>query len=140
MSSWKTIDLDHVLDVGDNLLEYLGIDRNLDVSDLPNQIFLEGFGGSITKLSLHDGETTIGSGQFLLSTFQNRQSALLFMNGTVTGSIELSRTFYLFGSRSRNRQGLTNSDGSSVFLNFSILEHVQIYIQVIHLEYVFLIF
>ena len=95
VSCWHTIDLDHVLDLDDNLFKHLGFDRYLDASDLPNQIVLEGFNCSITKLNLHDGEATIGSKRFVLNPFQNRQSALLFMNGTVTAIIELSRAFYL---------------------------------------------
>ena len=125
VSRWHTIDLDHVLDLGDNLFKHLGFNRYLDASDQPNQIVLEGFNCSITKLNLHEEEATIGSKRFLLNPFQNRQSALLFMNGTVTAIIELSRAFYLFDSHSRNRQGL----------KFSRLEHVQNYIEVIYLEY-----
>ena len=113
---------------------YLGFNRYLDASDLPNQIVLKGFNCSITKLNLYDGEATIGSGRFLLNPFQNRKSALLFMNGTVTAIIELCRAFYLFDSRSRNRWGLADSGGSSVLLKFSRLEYVQNYIELIHLE------
>ena len=50
---------------------------------------LEGFNCSITKLNLHHGEVTIGIRRFLLNPFQNRQPALLFMNGTVTAILEL---------------------------------------------------
>ena len=57
------------------------------------------------------------------------------MNGTVTAIIELSRVFYLFNSHIRNKQGLADSDGSSVLLKLSRLEHVQSYIEVIHLEF-----
>ena len=57
------------------------------------------------------------------------------MNGIVTAIIELSRAFYFFDSHSRNRQGLADSDGSSVLLKFSRLEHIQNYIEFIHLEY-----
>ena len=56
------------------------------------------------------------------------------MLATVTAIIELARAFYLFDSRSRNRQGLA-ADGSSVLLKFLRLKHVQNYIEVIHLEY-----
>ena len=99
---------------------YLGFKRYLDASDLPNQIVLEVFNCSITKLNLRDGEAAIGSGRFLLNPFQNRQSVLLFMNGTVTAIIELSQVFYLLDSHSRNIRGLADSDGSSVLLK---LEH-----------------
>ena len=54
------------------------------------------------------------------------------MNGTVTAIKELSQAFYLFDSHSKNRWGLAGSDGSSVLLRFSGLEHAQNYIQVIH--------
>ena len=57
------------------------------------------------------------------------------MNGFVTAIIELSRAFQLLDSHSRNRQGLADSDSSSVLLKFSKLEHVQNYIEVIRLEY-----
>ena len=57
------------------------------------------------------------------------------MNGTVIAIIEFFRDFYLFDSHSKNRQGLAESDGHSLFLKFSRLEHVQNYIEVIHLEY-----
>ena len=77
-------------DLGDNFFKHLGFKRYLDASDLPNHIVLEGFNLSITKLNLNDREATIGSKRFLLNPFQNRQSALLFTNGTVTGIIELS--------------------------------------------------
>ena len=67
------------------MFKHLGFNRYLDASDLlSNQIVLEGFNYSITKLNLHDGEATIGSKRYLLNPFQNRQSAILFMNGTVT--------------------------------------------------------
>ena len=84
---------------------------------------------------LHDGAATIGSKRFLLNPFQNRQTALLFMDGPVTAIIGLSRGFYLFDSHSRNRQGIADSDGSSVLLKLSRLEYVQNYNEVIHLEY-----
>ena len=61
----------------------------------------------------------------MLNPIQNRQTALLFMNGPVTAIIGLSRGFYLFDSHSRNRQGLADNNGSSVLLMFSRLEHVQ---------------
>ena len=77
-------------DLGDNFFKHLGFNRYLDASDLPNHIVLEGFNLSITKLNLNDREATIGSKRFLLNPFQNRQSALIFTNGTVTGIIELS--------------------------------------------------
>ena len=57
------------------------------------------------------------------------------MNDTVTAIIEHPRDFYLFDSHGRNRQGLADSDGSSVLLKFSRLEHVQNYTEVTHLEY-----
>ena len=57
------------------------------------------------------------------------------MNGTLTAIIEFSQNFYLFDSHCRNRQGLADSDGFLVLLKFSRLEHVQNYIEVIHLEY-----
>ena len=57
------------------------------------------------------------------------------MNSTVTAIIEFFRAFYLFDSHSKNRQVLAESDGPSVLLKFSRLEHVQNYIEVIHLEY-----
>lgn len=81
-----------------------------DAPDLPNQIVLEGINSSITKLNLHDEEATVCSRRLLLNPFQNRKSALLLMNGTVTKTMELSPTFYLFASDSRNRQELTLMD------------------------------
>ena len=134
VSCWLTIDLDHVLDLGDNLFKHLEFNKYLDASDLQQQIVLGGFSCSITKLNLNDGVATTGIERFLLNPFQNRQTALLFMNGTVTAIIELSRAFYLFDSHSRNRKGLSDSYGSSVLLKLK-LEHVQNYIEVIHLEY-----
>ena len=132
VSCWKSIDLDHVLDLSDNVFKNLGFNRYLDASDLSDQIVLDGFNCNITKFNLHDGEAAIGSRRFLLNHFLNRQSALLFMNGTVTAIKELSQAFYLFDSHSKNRWGLAGSDGSSVLLRFSGLEHAQNYIQVIH--------
>ena len=57
------------------------------------------------------------------------------MNDTVTAIIEHPRDFYLFDFHGRNRQGLADSDGSSVSLKFSRLEHVQNYTEVTHLKY-----
>ena len=114
------------------MFKNLGFNRYLDASDVSDQIVLDGFNCNITKFNLHDGEAAIGSRRFLLNHFLNRQSALLFMNGTVTAIKELSQAFYLFDSHSKNRWGLAGSDGSSVLLRFSGLEHAQNYIQVIH--------
>ena len=36
VSCWHTIDLDHVLDLGDHLLKHLGFNRYLNAFDLPN--------------------------------------------------------------------------------------------------------
>ena len=74
VSFWHTIDLDHVLHLGDNLFKHLGFNKYLDASDLPNEIVIEGFNCSIIKLNFHDGEATIGSKRFSLNPFQNRQS------------------------------------------------------------------
>ena len=95
VSCWHTFDLDHVLDLGDDLFKHLGFNRYLDPFDLPNQIVLEDFKCSITELNLNDGEAIIGSTKILLNPFQNRQSALLFMNGTVTAIIELSSFLFI---------------------------------------------
>ena len=95
VSCWHAFDLDHVLDLGDNLFKHLGFNRYLDASDLPNQIVLEDFKCSVTELNLNDGGATIGSKTFLLNPFQNRLSALLFMNGTVTAIIELSSFLFI---------------------------------------------
>ena len=84
---WNTIDLDNVLDLGDNSFKRLGFNKYLDTSDLQNQIVPEGFDCSVTKINLHDGEATIGTRRFLLNSFQNRQSDLLFLNGTVIAII-----------------------------------------------------
>ena len=142
VSCRNTIDLDHVLDLDDNLFNFFHFNRYLDSSDIPNQIVLEGFNCSITKLNLHDGEATISSrrfllnsGTFLLNPFQNRQSVLLLTNDTATTITELSRAFGSFDSHRRNRRGLTGSDGSLLLLMFSRLEHVQNYIELIHLGY-----
>ena len=51
VSCWNTIDLDHVLDLGDTLFKHLGFNRYLHVSHLPNQIVLDGFNSSITQLN-----------------------------------------------------------------------------------------
>ena len=64
---WHKIDLDHVLDLGDNLFKHLGFSRYIDASDLPNQIVLEGFNCSITKLNLHEGEAITGGKIFAKS-------------------------------------------------------------------------
>ena len=72
VSCWNTIDLDPVLDLGDNLFKHLGFNRYLDASHLPNRIVFEGFNCSITKLNLHNGEVAIGSRRVLLNPFQSR--------------------------------------------------------------------
>ena len=127
VSCWHAIDLNHVLDLGDNLFKHSWFNKYLNASDQSNEIVLEGFNCSITKLNSDDAEVIIGSRRLLLIVFQNRQSAVLFMNGTFTAITGLFRAFYLFDSHSRNRQRLADSDGSSVLLKFSRLGHVQNY-------------
>ena len=136
VSCWQRIDIEHVLNLDDNLFKYLGFHRCLDASDLPHQIVLEGFNFSITKLNFHDGEATISSKRYLLNSFRNRQLALLFMNCSYCYSNHrICSGLNLFDSCSRNRLGLGDSDSYLVLLMFWRLKHVQNYIEVIHLEY-----
>ena len=83
LSCWRVCDLDHVLDIEDDLYKTLGLHHYVDASDLPDQITL---GGAIfvTLINyLHDGEAVIGR-RFLLNLFQNMNATLLFIYSTVT--------------------------------------------------------
>ena len=109
----------------------------MDTSDLPEYIRLfHGNFWSINKTYLHDGEAIIGT-RFLFTPFFpfSRSAALLFINSTVTAILSHSRSYYLFDSHSRDSRGFTASNGTSVLLKFSRLQHVENYIEVIHLEY-----
>ena len=134
LSRWCVCDLDHVLDIGDDLYKTLGVYRYLDESDLPDQIILEGYLCHINKQCLHDGEAVIGR-RLLLNLFQNMNPALLFINNTVTAIICVSCAYYFFDSHSRHARGLAVSDGSSVLLKFSNIQQVENYVQVAHLEF-----
>ena len=43
VSLWRTSDLDYVLNNGDTLCKSLGIDKYLDIDDIPQQLHLERF-------------------------------------------------------------------------------------------------
>ena len=53
ISCWNKIDLDYVLDLGDNLFKCLGSKRYLDLSSLPNKIIIEGANNRINKFNFH---------------------------------------------------------------------------------------
>ena len=95
---WSSFDLEHVLDLGDDLYKHLGLSRYLDVTDLPHHVrTAEGYNFNVNKVHLHDGEAVIGRGKrFILNAFRNRSCALLFIISTVTAIILHSRACYLF--------------------------------------------
>ena len=99
---WSSFDLDHVLDLGDDLYKHLGLNRYLDVSDLPHYVrTADGYNFYVNKVHLHDGEAVIGRGErFNLNAFRNRSCTLLFINSTVTAIILHSRACYFFDSHS----------------------------------------
>ena len=135
---WQSFDLDHVLDLGDSLYKNLGLNRYLDASDLPQEVGLdECFNCKVNKIYLHDGEAVIGRGvRFILNAFgEERRTALLFINSTVTAIILQSRACYFFDSHSKDSRGLSVPDGSSVLLKFANILQLENYIQVAHLEY-----
>ena len=96
LSCWHVCDLEHVLDIGNDLYKTLVLHQYLDASEFPDQISLEGYLCHIIKLYLHDKEAVIG--RFLLNLFLNINAALLFINSTVTAMICVSRaiTFLIY--------------------------------------------
>ena len=133
---WSSFDLDHVLDLGDDLYKHLGLNRYLDVSDLPHYVrTAAGCNFYVNKVHLHNGEAVIrGEERFVLNAFRNRSCALLFINSTVAAIILHSRACYFFDSHSRDSRGLSVADGSSVLLKFANILQLESYIQVAHLE------
>ena len=95
MSCWHFCDLDHVLDIEDDLYKTLGLHWYLDASDSPDQISLEGYHCLINKLYLLDVKVVIGR-RFPLNLFQNMNAVLLFINSIVTAIICLSCAYYFF--------------------------------------------
>ena len=134
---WSSFDLDHVLDLGDDLYKHLGLNRYLDVSDLPHYVrTADGYNFYVNKVHLHDGQAVIGRGErFILNAFRNGSCAVLFINSTVTAITLHSRAYYFFDSHSRDSRGLSVADGSSVLLKFANILQLENHIQVAHLEY-----
>ena len=99
---WSSFDLNHVLDSRDDLYKHLGLNRYLDVPDLPHYVrTADGYNFYVNKVHLHDGEAVIGRGErFNLNAFRNRSCTLLFINSTVTAIILHSRACYFFDSHS----------------------------------------
>ena len=66
---WSSFDLDHVLDLGDDLYEHLRLNGYLDVTDLSYHVIT----AERYNLHLHDGVAVIGKGErFILNAFRNR--------------------------------------------------------------------
>ena len=123
---WSSFDLDQVLDLGDDLYKHLGLDRYLDVTDLPHHVrTAEGYNLHVNKVHLHDGESVIRRGErFILNAFRNGNCALLFINSTVTAIIY-----------SGDSRGLSVANGSSFLLKFANILQLENFTQVAQLKY-----
>ena len=123
VSCWCSFDLDHVLDLGDNLLKNLALNRYLDASDLPEHLSLDDYPCDINLGHLHYGEVNIGA-RFLLYLFlpTGRSAALLLIDGTVKATIFHARSYYAFDSNSRGSRGFSVSNRTSILRKFSRLE------------------
>jgi len=135
ISFWRTVDLDRILDQGDILYKSLGLNRFLDVDDLPCQFQLESFVVNIKKLNLESFELILDERAInpLPSFPSNCDGALLFIAGTVTAIFSFSRNYYIFDPHSRDERGLPSARGTSVLLKFNNLFEVHNYMKFAYL-------
>ena len=135
---WITSDLDHVLESGDCLYKSLNTNNILSVDDLPQNVTVEGCALRTTMLKNETGIMNITDHlDFLEQSYQKLSDTgnglIFFINGYTFALIWSKSAVFLRDSHSRDEQGFTTPDGTSVLLKFRSLDDVQSYITNIYL-------
>lgn len=132
ISSWKSFDLDYVLECGDDNFKNVKIYRPLSVEELPSVVNIEqrcvavvlgdkftGFLGDVRYFAQHNAMNSASVG-----------NGLIFIAGGYSVSIIWEKmSIYLFDPHSRDSHGSFSLDGSSILLKFKSLCDVQSHIK-----------
>ena len=138
---WSKNDLDTILIEGDCIYKSLNTNDFLAADELPRSLNFGGLQTNVEYLELLTGVATlVPNFPFLRANFQNLNNGcqcLMFVSGFTIALFKspLVDSCYLFDSHSRDERGLSVSDGQSVLLRFSSLLQLELYIQVLYLEY-----
>ena len=130
---WKALDLDNVLNNGDQLFKSLNKQTVCSADELPNKIYIHGQCINVKKLCNEPGllttDITSSSLQECYSDCADTgNGAILFINGYTMSLIWSKLAFFLFDSHSRASNGCISPNGTSVLLKFKSLKDVQNYI------------
>ena len=129
VSLWRTSDLDYVLNNGDTLCKSLGIDRYLDIDDIPQQLHLEGFPVIIRKVCVYQNETFrtvphfLSQLQLLISSECN--GAIFIITDSAIAIIFHAGFYYICDSHSRDSNGRLAPDGLSILMKFRSISLVE---------------
>ena len=132
--------MDHILVKGDANYKLLGTFDILSVDELLRIVSDEEFNFSVEFMSLENGEISANSVGFPFlraiynSCVDRGDGFLMFLCGFTIVIIPYRNFFYLFDSHSRNGQGEMIGSGKSVLLEFSHLEDIENYIQVVYMQ------
>ena len=137
---WTRNDLDKILIEGDRIYKSLNTHSYLSVDELPSTIDVAGYSSFVNLLELYTGEASLAPENFFLtipfSEHLGRNSCLMFINGYTIAIFKFSSDVcYLFDSHSRDERGLSVVNGKSVCLKFENVKQLEVYIQVIYLEF-----
>ena len=132
---WKVLDLDTILENGDQLYKELNKHGLLGVEDLPNTVVIYEQSFSVEMLSNESGILTRNyniDSTSLLQLYGNclntGSGALFFLNNYTFSLIWNKQAFYLFDAHSRDKDGLITPDGTSILLKFKSLHEIQNYL------------
>ena len=131
---WTTINLDFILDNGDQIYKELNVTGPLSSQELPTTLHS---GHSPVKIKMLHNETGFLSQDisliFFVKLFQNNEigDGMLFMtSGFTTGILWTKRNYFLFDPHCRDENGAISTDnsGTCVLLKFSSLQQLEKYI------------
>ena len=130
---WKGLDLDNVLNNGDQLFKSLNKQTILSADELPNKIDIHGQCLNVRKLCNQPGLLTTDITSTSLQECYNDcadtgNGAILSINGYTFSLIWSKLAFFLFDSHSRASNGSISPNGTSILLKFKSLKDVRNYI------------
>ena len=132
VSLWKSFDLDYVLDRGDEVYKQLNKKGFLLILDLPSVVAVEEHPFHVNMIHNETGFLSQNNTGFISascnSLLDTGTGILFLINGFTFSIIWGKSTFNVFDSHSRDFEGFTSPNGTSVLLQFRSVHAVEKYI------------
>ena len=134
----KTMDMDYILEKGDELYKSLNVHTPLNIDELPKHVNIEGCLLTVRLLSQQQGNISNNViNDFLKVSYQETLNTgnvlLFFINGYTFALVWRKQGFFLFDLHSRSYEDFIALDGYSILIKFISVDEVQNYIREVYL-------